>query len=60
MGVLNDVERKAQLFLDKEFLDAPGLIGVHPNENTATIWLRAEDLIRVIQAHGTIVHMTEI
>lgn len=60
LGVLNDVERKAQLFLDKEFLDAPGLIGVHPNENTATIWLRAEELIRVIQAHGTIVHMTEI
>lgn len=60
LGVLNDVERKAQLFLDKEFLDAPGRIGVHPNENTATIWLRAEDLIRVIQAHGTIVHMTEI
>lgn len=60
LGVLNDAERKVQLFLDKEFLDAPGRIGVHPNENTATIWLRAEDLIRVVREHGTIVHITEI
>ena len=30
----------------------PGLVGVHPNENTATVWLKAEDLIRIIREHG--------
>ena len=49
-----------QLFLDRAFLDAPGLIGVHPNDNTATIWLKTEDMLRVIQEHGTVIQITEI
>ena len=60
LGVLNDEERKVQLFLDRAFLDAPGLIGVHPNDNTATIWLKTEDMLRVIQEHGTVIQITEI
>ena len=40
LGVLND------------FLQEPGLVGVHPNENTATVWLKTEDLIRIIREHG--------
>lgn len=59
LGVLNDAERRVQLFLDREFLDAPGRIGAHPNDNTATIWLRTEDLIRVIRECGTLVHIAE-
>ena len=27
-------------------------MGVHPNDNTATIWLKSEDLIRLIKEHG--------
>ena len=60
LGVLNDEERKVQLFLDRAFLDGPGLIGVHPNDNTATIWLKTEDMLRVIQEHGTVIQITEI
>lgn len=41
-----------KFFLDRDFLKPPGLAGVHPNENTATVWLRPEDLMAVIQAHG--------
>lgn len=52
LGVLNDEERVVKVFLDKDFLDSPGLIGVHPNENTATVWLKAEDLIAIIKEHG--------
>lgn len=50
LGVLNDVEHHVKFFLDRAFAD--GLVGVHPNDNTATLWLRAEDLIRVVRDHG--------
>ena len=52
LGVLNDETRSVQVFLDQDFLQEPGLVGVHPNENTATVWLRTEDLIRIIREHG--------
>lgn len=51
-GIMNDEERKVKLFLDRDFFEAPGLIGVHPNDNTATVWLRAEDLANLIRGHG--------
>lgn len=50
LGVLNDEARRVKVFLDRAF--AGGLVGVHPNDNTATLWLRAEDLIRVVRDHG--------
>ena len=53
LGVLNDETRSVKVFLDQDFLQEPGLVGVHPNENTATVWLKAEDLIRIIREHGT-------
>lgn len=52
LGLLNDEARQVKFFLDRDFLKPPGLAGVHPNENTATVWLRPEDLMAVIQAHG--------
>ena len=39
-GLLNDEERKVQFFLDRDFLEEPGFLGVHPNDNTATVWLK--------------------
>lgn len=32
LGILNDEERKVQVFLDREFLEGRKLIGVHPRE----------------------------
>ena len=57
LGLLNDEERKVQLYLDEEFLAAPGLIGVHPNDNTATIWLKSADLVKLVEEHGNDVHV---
>lgn len=50
LSVLNDEARRVKFFLDRAF--AGGLVGVHPNDNTATLWLRAEDLIRIVREHG--------
>lgn len=60
LGVLNDAECRVQVFLDQAFADAPGRIGVHPNDNTATVWLKTQDLIRIIQDHGNTLELVEI
>ena len=49
-GLLNDEERKVQFFIDEEFTS--GMIGIHPLENTATVWLDGADLLELIKEHG--------
>lgn len=60
LGLLNDDSLKVQLFIDSEFRDVIDFIGVHPNDNTATIWLKVTDLIDVISEHGNEVHLIDI
>lgn len=50
LGILNDEERKVTFFLDEAFKG--GLVGVHPNDNTATIWLDADALMHIVEEHG--------
>lgn len=52
LGLLNDREHKVTFFLDRYFLEGSGLIGVHPNDNTATVWLKAQDLLRLLEETG--------
>jgi len=37
-----------------------GRIGVHPNDNTATVWMQAKDLIKLIKEHGNEVHVITV
>lgn len=53
LGLLNDEGRKVTLYLDCAFSDH--LIGLHPNDNTATVWLKTSDLVKVIEEHGNTV-----
>mgnify|MGYP003379564532 CR=1 FL=1 len=48
------------LYLDQDFMSGSAVIGVHPNENTATVWLNTDDLVKLIQRHGNQVHIVEI
>ena len=59
-GILNDAKREVKVFLDEDFFKAPGLIGVHPNDNTATVWLKAKDLAGIIQEHGNELYLVQI
>ena len=60
LGILNDKENKVKVFLDKEFIEKTDIIGIHPNDNTATIWLKTKDLINIIKEHGYEVELVEI
>lgn len=60
LGILNDKERKVTVFIDKFFKEEPSIIGVHPNDNTATIWLYTKDLIDIIKEHGNVVEIINI
>lgn len=59
-GLLNDKELKVQFCIDKDFMNGAHLIGVHPNDNTATVWLKVEDLIAIIKEHGNQVIIAEL
>ena len=60
LGILNDEERTVHFYIDREFLDEPALLGIHPNDNTATVWMKPDDLVRIIQEHGNNVRIVDI
>lgn len=60
LGLLNDDELKVQLYLDRYFINDAHIVGVHPNDNTATVWLKPEDLISIIKEHGNLVKVIDI
>ena len=59
-GVLNDEAHKVKVFLDSGFLEHDSLIGVHPNDNTATVWMKTADLAALLKEHGNEVYVTEL
>ena len=58
LGVLNDEERKVEVLLDSAFEGKR--IAMHPNENTATLWMQEEDLAGIIKEHKNALRMVEL
>ena len=58
LGILNDADRQVHLYLDTEF--SGNRIGIHPNDNTATVWMQADDLMKLIREHGNEAELTEV
>lgn len=58
LGLLNDEQHRVELYLDQCF--AGQLISIHPNDNTATICLKTDDLVQILTKSGCSVHITEI
>ena len=59
-GILNNEERDVQFFMDEDFIKDEGLIGIHPNDNTATVFLKAKDLQEILIEHGNSVTLAEL
>ena len=51
LGILNDENCAVEVFIDED-LCKMGKIGVHPNENTASVYLSPDDLLDIIREHG--------
>ena len=59
-GLLNDKEQKVKFYIDEDLLSGDGMIGIHPNENTATVWLKTEDLIKILKENGNEINIVKI
>ena len=55
-GVINDEDHDVVVVLDKELKKQPGLIGFHPNVNTAFLWLTFDGLMTFLRAMGNPVY----
>lgn len=58
LGLLNVEGAPITMYLDAEFKDS--IIGIHPNENTATVWLQGDDLVELLRKNGCEVEIVEI
>ncbi|MHC1683975.1 MAG: prolyl-tRNA synthetase associated domain-containing protein [Clostridiaceae bacterium] len=53
LGVINNEDKKVEVYFDKDLVDEE-IIGVHPNENDATVWLSYQSIKQVIESMGNI------
>lgn len=51
-GVLNDDSHTVSLYLDKSFWEDGGIIGLHPCDNRATVWMKTADLASILTSLG--------
>lgn len=59
MGIINDAEAAVEVVLDRD-LTGKDKLGVHPNDNTATIWISFDALKKVIEHNGNTIHYVSI
>lgn len=50
-GVLNDESQSVIVVFDNDLRNDKA-VGIHPNDNTATVWLAFSDLKKIIEEHG--------
>ena len=51
-GVINNEDHEVVVVLDRDLKAEKGLIGFHPNDNTAFVWLKHDDLVKYIKHFG--------
>ncbi|MDD4834815.1 MAG: prolyl-tRNA synthetase associated domain-containing protein [Lutispora sp.] len=51
LGIINDTNKDVEVVFDKDLVGIENL-GVHPNDNTATVVLSYDDLERVVSENG--------
>lgn len=57
LGVLNNTQKNVVVVFDKSLQNQR--IGIHPMENTATVFIAFEDIIKLIKDHGNTVVMCD-
>ena len=51
MGIISDTNKEVEVVFDKDLIGIENL-GVHPNDNTATVVLSYDDLKRIVSENG--------
>ena len=51
LGIINDNDAHVEVVFDRE-LSGKTRLGVHPNDNTATVWLSFDDIVRFVRENG--------
>ncbi|MDD2480661.1 MAG: YbaK/EbsC family protein, partial [Lutispora sp.] len=51
LGIINDTNKDVEVVFDKDLVGIENL-GVHPNDNTATVVLSYDDLKRIVSENG--------
>lgn len=59
LGILNDQDCCVEMVFDRD-LQCGNPLGVHPNENTATLWISFENLLDLVKQHGNPIHMLDL
>lgn len=59
LGIINDLEAAVEVVIDRDLAGADR-IGVHPNDNTATVWISLDGLQKIIAQNGNRIHCVTI
>lgn len=59
LGIINDQDGIVEVVLDND-LAGKNRLGVHPNDDTATIWISFDALKKVIEKNGNKIHFVTI
>ena len=55
-GIINDEDHDVNLVFDSDLKKVDGLVGFHPNDCTAFVWLKFSELVRFIKPYGNDVY----
>ena len=59
LGVINDTENSVNVLFDVDIMEQKR-IGVHPNENTSTVFIDPKELFDFIKAQGNEISLIEV
>ena len=57
-GVLNNEDKSVIVYIDKDFEHK--VMGIHPCDNTATVYINCRDVAKIIKDHGNELHFTKV
>ena len=57
-GVLANDEKDVVVYMDKDFENK--LMGIHPCDNTATVFINTRDVVKLIKKHGNELHFVKL
>ena len=56
--ILNNEEKDVVVFMDKDYEHK--LMGIHPCDNTATVYVNCRDVAKLIKEHGNELHFVKM